>query len=317
MEYNYIEFYNSCDLGQYLYQHGFRQRFYFEQDLGVPEHTKEEEGTTDGDGQFIPSFQKIKKTYIIDLGLVPEYACDALQLMQIHDTKRIYLKDGSSAEMLDVSVESEWVGTGCFSHVKVKFSCDFISKTACCSNRTECISPDVDVIDIIQDTDAIYTDPAGEGISVGSRYFVWSTQSPDGKYEGSVYQYTGQTVKWAELTQYNSEGYTVYKVPATSVYLYFDGTYWWQYPLVNNYSVSGDDITMLGFAPPDTLVYILLDVDGVETTSDTYTSNTYNVSGITFPDAIAGGWTTITAKITCFTHSCSYGTTEMVFTSGA
>jgi hypothetical protein len=303
--YNLIEFWNSCDLGNYLYQAHFKQRFYFEQTVGLPEYLKEEEGTTDGKKRFIPSFQKIKKIYQIDFGLVPEYMVDALQVMQLHDTKWIYLTDGGSGEMQDIELTVEWERLGCYAQVKMKFSTEFINKTACCSDRSLCLALDGDCIGVeVYYGNAKINDPEGQGVTNGSRYLFWNTNPAIGKYTGSVYTYINPA--WVEKTEWNVEGSLIEDIPDDQK-LYYDGVYWWQVPLVNSYDASTDDLVLYGFCIPDTLTHIIINVDGVITTSDVYLSNVFNSDGITFINALHGGYSHVDITIHCYTHSCDYG----------
>lgn len=83
-----LEWTNSCDIGETLYQTGHTCVIYFDTIIGLPKTFHQTEGIENGDGDLTTTFQRRTKTYEMTV-LVPEYVLDALQDVRLHDNIKI------------------------------------------------------------------------------------------------------------------------------------------------------------------------------------------------------------------------------------
>lgn len=83
-----LEWRNSCDIGETLYQTAYTNVLYFDTIIGLPRTIHQTEGIENGDGDFTTTFQRRAKTYEMTV-YVPEYVLDALQDVRLHDTIKI------------------------------------------------------------------------------------------------------------------------------------------------------------------------------------------------------------------------------------
>lgn len=128
-----LEFWNTCDLNDILYQMGFRQkRFYQNTVLSEPKHEYEEDGVKNGDKEFFPLHQTLRKRYHFDV-VVPEYELDALTMLPMHEKVRLTDELGNVSFIKDIEVTpEEWRGRWC--RVRIWFSTHSYSKTPKCRN---------------------------------------------------------------------------------------------------------------------------------------------------------------------------------------
>jgi hypothetical protein len=101
-------FEHSCDLGEITYDDGFSQVLYLETETMEPTFPYTEKGQENGYGQFVPTFQRQEKTYLIRTMLLPQFIVDVLHRLKLHDT--IVLTDlvGDTNTVTDIEVEHEW-----------------------------------------------------------------------------------------------------------------------------------------------------------------------------------------------------------------
>lgn len=136
---NYIklEWWNSCDLGGIYYQGGFKNRLYFNTNVGKPDYEYEVEEEYNGDGVLISTFKRLVKIYKFQV-FVPEYVADALQLMQLHDNIELTFLDGtysSSIRNIKCDVSFEDITNDCMAVATISFQQDDqVIKTNCCVN---------------------------------------------------------------------------------------------------------------------------------------------------------------------------------------
>ena len=131
-----IDFRNSCDIDNILYQAGFLNTIYLESDVGKPEYSLQEEGDNNGENDFIESFQKWEKFYRIEVK-VPEYMVDTLTMLPLHDYIYIWLQNGANGLVKDIDISPPaWETEGCHATMEIKFTLDSIVKTQCCKNYT-------------------------------------------------------------------------------------------------------------------------------------------------------------------------------------
>jgi len=128
-----LEWWNSCDIDDILYQTDFKQRMFLKCDVGKPVYPVDEEGSNDGDGEFTPTFQKWQKQYSLTF-LIYEYQMDAISLIPLHDNIWITLQNGESAKIKDIVInEPSWSECGCFATLKIDYLIDYKTSN-CCQN---------------------------------------------------------------------------------------------------------------------------------------------------------------------------------------
>lgn len=134
---NYIklEWWNSCDLAGIYYQGGFKNKLYFDANVGKPDYEYEVEEEYNGDGVLISTFKRLVKVYKFQV-FVPEYVADALQLMQLHDTIQLTFLDGSyssSIRNIKTDISFEDMSNDCMAVATISFQQDDqVVKTNCC-----------------------------------------------------------------------------------------------------------------------------------------------------------------------------------------
>lgn len=133
-----LEFYNTCDLGEILYHHGFIQTLWFTSE--PMEHTfpLEEKGVENGEGRFIRTFGRQVKKYLARTNAMPDYMIDVFHRMKLHD--HITLTDlvGDSNSLYNLEVEHEWLWEDKY-YAKLDLTFDYdeaIVIAGCCNNIT-------------------------------------------------------------------------------------------------------------------------------------------------------------------------------------
>jgi len=130
-DYILIEYSNSTDFGDILYQNTFANKIYLDADVSKPEYELVEDGTENGDGEFFPDFQKWSKKYSITF-YAQEFLLDALTLMALHNQINITLKNGESSNVNDIEIDYTWDSNiECWAEVVITFSTMYISQTGC------------------------------------------------------------------------------------------------------------------------------------------------------------------------------------------
>jgi hypothetical protein len=105
----YFEFYNTCDFGDILYQTGFTQNLWINSEAMECTFPIEEEGVKNGFGQFVRSFARQTKTYLIKSFEVPDYLVDVFNRMKLHDTILFTNQFGETLEVYNLVVEHEYI----------------------------------------------------------------------------------------------------------------------------------------------------------------------------------------------------------------
>lgn len=131
MEYIKLKWSNPCTISNTI--HGDFGGFYcyLPVTLGQPLYNYKPEYEDNGDGTKTKTFESLAKRFIFFI-LAPEYMADALVAMQFFKNIGIDLYNGDTIPMYDVEVDVDWT-TDCFAKIKVLFSIDVLTKTACCT----------------------------------------------------------------------------------------------------------------------------------------------------------------------------------------
>lgn len=131
-----INFSNGCDLGNLYYHGGFEQTLWLVTEPMENTYPQEEEGLNNGEGQFIRTFTRQTKKYLMRTNLLPDYMVEVFNRMKLHDTVEIIDLVGDANNIYNLEVEHEWFDTDKY-FVKVDLTFDYNEVfviAGCCNN---------------------------------------------------------------------------------------------------------------------------------------------------------------------------------------
>lgn len=130
-----INFFNSCDLGDIVYEDSFKQVLYLETEAMEPIFPYTEKGQENGDGEFVPTWQRQDKIYNIRTLLIPQYIVDILHRLKLHDTITLTDLVGDSWTIEQIDIEHEWQFDDKYYAIATIIADlgEGIVKTGCCS----------------------------------------------------------------------------------------------------------------------------------------------------------------------------------------
>ncbi|MEN6569060.1 MAG: hypothetical protein ABFC18_03505, partial [Rikenellaceae bacterium] len=135
-----INFSHSCNLGDLLYEDGLEQTLYLETEAMEPTFPYTEKGQENGYGQFVPTWQRQEKNYIIRTLLIPQFIVDVLHRLKLHDTVEIIDLVGDTWTVKSIDVEHDWQFDDKY-YALATLTVDLnetIVITACCTAVNEC-----------------------------------------------------------------------------------------------------------------------------------------------------------------------------------
>jgi hypothetical protein len=111
--------------GHIDYSFPFKHYFYTKSTIGKPSYPFEQEAQNRDGYVFLQKQISEKKYYFVFLA--PEFLCDAVRIINMHDFIKIY-SGGEVYEVTDIVLDPEWLEKGNLAKVKVEFSCDTVVK---------------------------------------------------------------------------------------------------------------------------------------------------------------------------------------------
>lgn len=136
-EYLKLEYYDSGNIeyngGHIEYTHPFKNYCYLKTAIGKPEYPFEEVAQK-RDGFVFIEKQISEKKYKFEF-VAPEYMCDALRIVRMHDYINIYYK-GQTYNIEDIVINPKWKEQGNLAVVEVEFECDTVVKKIGRGNNT-------------------------------------------------------------------------------------------------------------------------------------------------------------------------------------
>ena len=102
-----INFSNSCDLGDIDYT-DFDQTLWIETEVMEPVFPYTEKGQENGDGEFVPAWQRSDKLYQIRTKLIPQYIVDVLHRLKVHNSVTMIDIVGDEFTVEQIDTEHEW-----------------------------------------------------------------------------------------------------------------------------------------------------------------------------------------------------------------
>ena len=133
-----INFSNTCDLGDILYDDGLLQTIWFESETMEPSFPQEEEGINNGDNRFIRAFARQIKKYVARTKEMPAFMVDVFNRMKLHDTVSLIDLVGDENTVYNLEVEHEWLDNDkYYTIITLTFDYDEAFVVAgCCNNLT-------------------------------------------------------------------------------------------------------------------------------------------------------------------------------------
>ena len=111
--------------GHIDYSSGFKNTLYLPTEVGKPEYPFEEE-VESRDGHVFIEKQISEKKYKFNF-IAPEYLCDALRIVRMHDFIRITSR-GETYTVENIVIDPSWEEQGDIASVNVEFECDTVIK---------------------------------------------------------------------------------------------------------------------------------------------------------------------------------------------
>ena len=297
---------HTCDICNIFYSGGFKQRFWLEGDLFDPEYIFIQEGTEDGDSNFILNYGKTQKKYRFRF-LMPEFFMDGVSLMHMHNNVSVVLPDGRTEKILSVEMsQPDWAQNSCNASAELTFITDGFNHSTgqCCEQLPlSCLSSLMDILDAGLFTDAEYTDPKDNGITQGDLWIFYNTTTK----EGNVYLYDG--VSWVNQ---NIAAGSIVTNTDTGKYWFYNGRVIVEVPKILSAARQGTEVTISGQSIPGLFIEVswfqagMPDYETFDILSNQFISGyTFNVPG-ELPTYI---------YVLLFSHDCDYGYSDEVNTT--
>ena len=127
-------YHSFCDIDPYIFSDGFIGELYLEAHIAESPEDIYEEGEENGEGEFVPSFKRGVKQYILRTGLITAQTVDLIYFLRLLTRVELTLLTGEVVEMKNLSITHEWqFEDKQEATVEITFDMDeIITKTACC-----------------------------------------------------------------------------------------------------------------------------------------------------------------------------------------
>jgi len=135
-KYLILDFYNTCDLGDLLYHHGFTQTLWFESEPMENSFPLDDKGVENGEGRFVRTFGRQTKKYLCRTNLVPDYIAEVMHRAKLHDTITLTNLFGDVNDVYNLEIEHQWNGTDKY-YATIDMTFDYNEAfvvAGCCNN---------------------------------------------------------------------------------------------------------------------------------------------------------------------------------------
>jgi hypothetical protein len=300
MNYLKISWWNDHDLGDILYQDGFRNVIYLDIELEKPEYNVTLESDLNGDNVEVTKFRKWEKVYRFELWC-QEDLVDAFTLMQIHDNVEVTLQSGDVIQVAKhgLRVEPAWEEIGCLCKLIVSFAENYIVAGNCNENMdTGCYCEDKGEFAFIDDPSS-YPNPDGLVALIYTDDTI-----PGNKYEAALMVASNYT--WQPMPV--PDQYSCYTNLDDSTVWIWDGQYWHLVPgyFYSAQKLGGVDVKMTGWILPGTFALVQYNAGIGWINAGIYTGDEIQ-DGVTIEIVGAGN---IPVRMHVYNHSCDYDYTE-------
>lgn len=133
-----LNFSNTCDLGEILYQDGFEQTLLFESEPMETTFPQDEEGVKNGEGTFVRTFARQIKKYVARTKEMPDFMVDVFNRMKLHDSIELIDRVGDKHDVYNLEVDHEWISEDKY-YAKIDLIFDYnevVVIAGCCNNLT-------------------------------------------------------------------------------------------------------------------------------------------------------------------------------------
>jgi len=306
MNYLRISWWNDHDLGDILYQDGFRNVMYLDVEVEKPEYNTTIESDLNGDNVEIARLRKEEKVYRFELW-GQEDLTDAFAFMQIHDNIEVTLQTGEVLQVAKHGLRADisWEEIGCLAKISVSFTENYILAGNCDENKSVecyCVNP------IAFNGYLNIADKGTTSGLAGDVILFYTVVGLAGKlYTGSMWRLTTTgAYDWVVLpvTQYDC-----YESSIDATVWFYDGQFWHLFPgyIITLTAPTGTEISVSSWILPGTFGNVYYSKNGGGSVLvGAYTKDEIE-TGITFTHTGAG---TYDIWITVYNHSCAYLNTE-------
>lgn len=296
MSYLHIEYWNSVDLGEVLFQDGFKCKLYLDVEVERPDYNTTIESDLNGENREIPKFKKLEKVWKIPDLYMQEDLLDAFEFMQLCDNIEITLQTGETIVCDWLRVEPSWEEKGCLAKCVVSFAEDYIIGGSCVENMDKsCLCASTTDILGVRTVAALSSLGPSSG-EYGLGYTVEKIASK--MYIAELYIYT---VGWASVP---SDAYDCLNNLEDATKWLYDGTYWQLYPgYITALTKPGGQVLITGWAPEGTFVKVWYRV-ALGAWVDVGDWMAYDLDPgilISPPNGV------ITVRLEIWNHACNYG----------
>ena len=314
-----ISWWNDYDLGDILYQDGFRNVIYLDVEVEKPEYNTTIESDLNGDNVEISKFRKWEKVYKFEFW-GQEDLVDAFTLMQIHDNIEVTLQSGDVIQVLKNSLKAEpaWEQIGCLAKISVSFAEDYIVAGNCNENmNVECYCADPGEFDKLDDVANKSTWTFGHSV-------LWfDTEDIQYKKYTATLQTFNTNAQWVDVIVNQYECYTNLGVSigwGTGTVWFYDGQFWHLFPgyLISLAWTGVGELTVTAYILPGTFgtVYLKTPADAPEGPG----GGIWDLTGVDYTaDELAAGVVltgllsqSYDVRIDVWNHTCGYGYTEQM-----
>lgn len=243
-QYLKITWWNNTDLGDVLYQDGYKNIINLNIDLEKPEYNTTIETEMNGDNREMTKFRKWEKVYKFEAWLTEDLV-DAFTFMAIHDNIEVTMRTGEVLTVMShtMRVEPEWEEIGCLAKTVVSFAVDYVTAGSCNENMSaECLCETI--TGTFESIDLISHLPVADPNKLQLIYTV--EDIADKRYTASLYQFNSTLNAWVQLPQ--PDQYSCYTNEDDSTTWICDGQFWQLFP--------GYIITLTQPAPPDNTIEV-------------------------------------------------------------
>ena len=130
-----LSFSDEKDIDPIRYRNGFVQEIYLDTFIHKSEPEILEETETDGNGNKIPTFQKLIISQKAEV-FVPDYLKNALMTLPMHENIEVNEQNKREGQIDRVKITASADETGAFATVEIILETDILTKTQCESNKT-------------------------------------------------------------------------------------------------------------------------------------------------------------------------------------
>lgn len=300
MNYLKITWYNDTDLGEILYQDGYKNVIYLDVEVEKPEYNVTLESDLNGDNVEITKFRKWEKVYKFDLWC-QEDLVDAFTLMQIHDNVEVTLQSGDVIQVAKhgLRVEPKWEEIGCLCQLTVSFAENYIVAGNCTENMDQdCYCTDLGEFSYI-DGGTAQASPDGIIALIYSVGYILN-------YKYTAVLKEAQDYVWLPIAV--PDQYSCYTNLDDSSTWIFDGQFWHKVPgyIYSASLLGGFDVELTGWILPGTFATVYYNAGIGWIDAGTFTAD--EISAGATVEIVGSG--AISVRLEVYNHSCDYDYTD-------